>query len=319
MGNISQLKFNKVELWIQIHDVPIIGMNRRSAKWMAKQIGRVIEIQTESKDCWGKFMKVKVQIDITKPLKRWLRLKLDKSEVIVMVSLKYERLPEFCYFCGRIGHASKECSDEEAKLEAMKGVSTKYGSWMRASAPDRQKLKTDQQNDGMLKIQGRLKDSDGLMIAGPSEQKKAERNKLVEDGQEEFGPGLINSNPTKDGLVPKFNMDGPNIGESEIVETSVAGQSKAEKPDTKQFNTRNWKRSARANKTEIIACNQPNFFRNLQTVSMKGKKSSKGINSTSTSKSKFSIAGKRSGLRNYKNSAQISSKERGSLSSSLKR
>ncbi|TXG51627.1 hypothetical protein EZV62_024151 [Acer yangbiense] len=334
MGNISQLKFNKVELWIQIHDVPIIGMNRRSAKWMAEQIGRVIEIPIESKDCWGKFIKVKVQIDITKPLKRWLRLKLDKSDVIVMVSLKYERLPEFCYFCGRIGHASKECSDEEAKLEAMKGVSTKYGSWMRSSVPDRQKMRTDQQNDGILKIQGRLEErregkevvmqklgsgsirceeneggqqnlsselmnfqvknltdsvsdqkeatnfpttnilakfngsgssnSDGLMIEGPSEKEKSERKKLVEEGKEEFGPGSIKSNPNKDGLGPDFNMDGPNIGESKTEETSLAGQSQAEIANKKKSNTRNWKRLARANKTEIISCNQPNFFHNLQ-------------------------------------------------------
>jgi hypothetical protein len=62
MGSISQLRFNKVELWIQIHDVPISCMNRRTAKWMADQIGRVIEIPSESKDCWGKFMKVKVQL-----------------------------------------------------------------------------------------------------------------------------------------------------------------------------------------------------------------------------------------------------------------
>ncbi|TXG58157.1 hypothetical protein EZV62_015986 [Acer yangbiense] len=154
MGNISHLRFNKVELWIQIHDMPIICMNRRTTKWMAEQIGKMIDIPIESKDCWGKFMKVKVQIDISKPLKRWLRLKLDKSNDIVMVSLKYERLPEFCYVCRIIGHASKECSDEEAKIEALKGVSTKFGSWMRASALDRQKMRID----GNSKIQSRLEE-----------------------------------------------------------------------------------------------------------------------------------------------------------------
>ena len=84
-------------------------------------------------------VKVKVLIDISKPLKRWLRLKLDNFTEIVMVSLKYERLPEFCYVCGRIGHVSKECSDEEAKIEALNGVSTKFGSWMRASILERKK------------------------------------------------------------------------------------------------------------------------------------------------------------------------------------
>ena len=44
MGSISQLKFDKVELWVQIHDVPISCMNCRMAKWMAKQIGCVIDL-----------------------------------------------------------------------------------------------------------------------------------------------------------------------------------------------------------------------------------------------------------------------------------
>ncbi|TXG72489.1 hypothetical protein EZV62_001068 [Acer yangbiense] len=50
-GNISLLGFNKVELWVQIHDVPIMCMNRRSVKWMAEQIGEVIDIPSDSKEC----------------------------------------------------------------------------------------------------------------------------------------------------------------------------------------------------------------------------------------------------------------------------
>lgn len=53
-----------------------------------------------------------MKIDIDKPLKRWLRLKLGKTEEITVVNLRYERLPEFCFACGRIGHGIKECVDE---------------------------------------------------------------------------------------------------------------------------------------------------------------------------------------------------------------
>ncbi|TXG56336.1 hypothetical protein EZV62_017649 [Acer yangbiense] len=114
-GHISQFSFSRAKFWVQIHDIPIICMNRRMARWLAEQIGEVIDIPTESRDCWGKFLKVKVSIDISRPLKRWLRLKLDKSGNIVMIGLKYERLPKFCYACGRIGHSISDFSDVEAK------------------------------------------------------------------------------------------------------------------------------------------------------------------------------------------------------------
>ncbi|TXG54366.1 hypothetical protein EZV62_019622 [Acer yangbiense] len=84
IGEISKLNFNKAEFWVQIHDIPIMCMNRRIAKWMVEQIGEVIEIPIELRDCWGKFLRVKVRIDISKPLKRWLRLSLDRSGNIVV-------------------------------------------------------------------------------------------------------------------------------------------------------------------------------------------------------------------------------------------
>ncbi|TXG56665.1 hypothetical protein EZV62_017978 [Acer yangbiense] len=128
-GNISFLGFNKVELWVQISDVPIMCMNRRTAKWLAEHIGVVIDIPSGSKECWGRYMRVKVQIDILKPLKQWLRLTFDKSDNIVVVGLKYERLPKFCYAYGKIRHGIKECFDIEARTEALEGKLTKFGLW----------------------------------------------------------------------------------------------------------------------------------------------------------------------------------------------
>ncbi|TXG48232.1 hypothetical protein EZV62_027526 [Acer yangbiense] len=164
-GEISLLGFNRVELWVQIHDVIVMCMNRRMAKWMAEQIGEVIDIPYESKECWGRYMRVKVQIDILKPLKRWLRLKLDKTDKIVVVGLKYERLSEFCYACGKIGHGIKECLDAEARNEALTGKITKFGSWMRATIPDRSKIRNQSFTNGSSTDKDRsMEGSRGLEI-----------------------------------------------------------------------------------------------------------------------------------------------------------
>ncbi|TXG56754.1 hypothetical protein EZV62_018067 [Acer yangbiense] len=132
-GDIEKLGFDRADFWVQIHDIQILCMNRRTAKWLAEQLGEVVEIPSESRECWGKFMRVKVRLDISKPLKRWLRLKLGKSEEVTMVGLKYERLPEFYFACGRIGHGIMECTDEEARKMALEVTPTKFGSWMKAS------------------------------------------------------------------------------------------------------------------------------------------------------------------------------------------
>ncbi|TXG66079.1 hypothetical protein EZV62_007354 [Acer yangbiense] len=140
-GNISQLAFNKSDFWIQIHEIPILCMNWKNAKWLAEQIGEVMDIPLESRECWGKYMRVRVRIDISKPLKWWLRLKLGKTEGVTRVSLKYERLPEFCFVCGKIGHGIKVCVDEEARKAALEGSLNRFGSRLKAPVPEKSKSK----------------------------------------------------------------------------------------------------------------------------------------------------------------------------------
>ncbi|TXG46426.1 hypothetical protein EZV62_028075 [Acer yangbiense] len=120
-------------------------MNRRAAKVIAEQIGMVIEIPVESKECLGKFLRVKVHIDISNPLKRFIRLGVKESEKAVIVPLIYERLPEFCYACGRIEYGLHECSDDKARTEALEGSSTKFGPWMRVEVGDRSRATQQRQ------------------------------------------------------------------------------------------------------------------------------------------------------------------------------
>ncbi|TXG72967.1 hypothetical protein EZV62_001546 [Acer yangbiense] len=127
IGNISNLKFNKADFWIQIHEIPIMCMNQRTAKWMAEQIGEAVELPAESRE-----------------------LKLGKTEEVTVVSLKYERLLEFCFACGRIGHCNKECQDEAARKAVLYGSVNKYGSWLKASITDKSRSRGVVQGNASL-------------------------------------------------------------------------------------------------------------------------------------------------------------------------
>lgn len=54
-------------------------------------------------------MRIKVKIDVLKPLRRVVRM-LDKDGEEKIRFIKYERLPDFCYACGVIAHTLKTCT-----------------------------------------------------------------------------------------------------------------------------------------------------------------------------------------------------------------
>ncbi|TXG69706.1 hypothetical protein EZV62_004641 [Acer yangbiense] len=84
---------------------------------------------------------------------------LSKNEKITVVSLKYERLPEFCFTCGRVGHGIIECLDVEARKLALEGTPTKFGSWLKASNREKQYTRYNFQSYGSSS--DRMKSNEG--------------------------------------------------------------------------------------------------------------------------------------------------------------
>lgn len=58
----------------------------------------------------GRLLRIKVLIDIRKPLMRGITVKVGNPEKEKWCSFAYEYLPDFCYTCGLIGHTDKQCS-----------------------------------------------------------------------------------------------------------------------------------------------------------------------------------------------------------------
>ena len=80
----------------------------------------------------GDFLRLKVNMDITKPLHRFVTVVGVRGQGDIWARLTYECLPTFCYECGMIGHSDIKC--EKAPAEENGGNCTKqYGDWLRAS------------------------------------------------------------------------------------------------------------------------------------------------------------------------------------------
>ena len=52
------------------------------------------------------------------------------------MDFKYERLPNLCYWCGRLTHHDKDCPTRLKKRGADRDEEKQFGSWLRASTPN---------------------------------------------------------------------------------------------------------------------------------------------------------------------------------------
>ncbi|TXG57314.1 hypothetical protein EZV62_018627 [Acer yangbiense] len=128
IGVLKQLWSNigKVEIECVSDNIFMFYFNRkedrdlvRIARSLAVKIGEVVDILADSKKCRGRFLQVKVCIDISQPLKMGLRLDVEDDGNFMVAPLIYEILPDFCFACGRIGHGLRVCVDDEARAEAL--------------------------------------------------------------------------------------------------------------------------------------------------------------------------------------------------------
>jgi hypothetical protein len=87
----------------------VLSLTQETSEAIGNTLGRV-EYAPESveESVGGPWMRVRVLIDITKPLCRGRKVTLEDGTTH-WVSFKYEQLPNFCYWCGKLTHGDKDC------------------------------------------------------------------------------------------------------------------------------------------------------------------------------------------------------------------
>nr|XP_027090415.1 uncharacterized protein LOC113711449 [Coffea arabica] len=132
--------FRFAPLWVQVWNLPI--------HWISKEVGRKIgKVFEEVKEVLipysrgkeGKHLKLLVSADLSKPLLRGTTVKT--NGVLKWVNFRYERVPDFCYNCGIVGHSEKKCKNV---VTIRKGQQeNQFGPWLRAQVGKNSPQKDD--------------------------------------------------------------------------------------------------------------------------------------------------------------------------------
>lgn len=119
-----------LNIWIQLHDLPSGFMSESVGKQLGNFFGEfLLYDEKNNTSIWRECMRVKIKIDVRKPLKRRKKVNRKIGNDFV-VSCKYERLGDFCFSCGLVSHTERFCRRNIDRR--IGGGSQEWGAWLRA-------------------------------------------------------------------------------------------------------------------------------------------------------------------------------------------
>ncbi|PON87194.1 Zinc finger, CCHC-type [Trema orientale] len=130
LGELSNMNFNLVAFWVKIINIP----------------GYYVSSGSNRCDC---------------PTHSGYTCLMEDLGKEVSILFRYEHLPEFCYFCGIIGHRARDCSKRGDLACGEKSVRRfRYRVWLRASTlvvRNRQEIENDKSISKLASVQGKIR------------------------------------------------------------------------------------------------------------------------------------------------------------------
>lgn len=137
IGSVEQsstIKFDSTPLWVRLYDMPMVARTESTVRSICEKIGKVVEIDSLTMEGFSRSIRVRVLINLNKPLMRGVKIVIPNVNPL-WISIKYERLPSFCYIYRYISHLKRDCEVIDAKDEYISLADDRlhFGDWLRAS------------------------------------------------------------------------------------------------------------------------------------------------------------------------------------------
>ncbi|KAJ8422639.1 hypothetical protein Cgig2_000445 [Carnegiea gigantea] len=136
----ADVKFDMARFWVKAYSVPPLKQTMGFAKVLGTQLGTFLGCDEANLYCGAdKFVNFQVEIDITKPLRRGLRM-------IVRGKVLWIGLGCLIFV---MGHVLKGCDVRDPELDV---VDLQYGEWLRASPVKSKKRHTENERQEEQKL-----------------------------------------------------------------------------------------------------------------------------------------------------------------------
>uniref|UniRef100_A0A803PR33 Reverse transcriptase domain-containing protein n=1 Tax=Cannabis sativa TaxID=3483 RepID=A0A803PR33_CANSA len=101
-----------VPFWIQVYGIPFMCKSFDLARFIAAEVGDLIEVDKDTvKEGTGPYLRLRILLDVNLPIRRGMNIRFIRMgrEFVKWIDFKYERLPDFCFFCGKLDHTKRYC------------------------------------------------------------------------------------------------------------------------------------------------------------------------------------------------------------------
>lgn len=106
----SEIRFDRMDIWVRILNLPLGWMNEHRGTRVMKLLGEVKKMDVdEVGKASGAFLRARVSIELDKPIKRGVLLRMSKTGEPEWFDTQYEKLPFLCFSCGILGHRGVSC------------------------------------------------------------------------------------------------------------------------------------------------------------------------------------------------------------------
>ncbi|KAL8463982.1 hypothetical protein ACS0TY_033790 [Phlomoides rotata] len=104
-----RVPLSSLPMWVQVYDIPHGFMSVQFGHQIGNFLGTFVEYdKSNSIGAWRNYMRIRVSIDVSMPLKRFKSIRRVEGGSF-RITFKYEKLSTFCFVCGRISHAESFC------------------------------------------------------------------------------------------------------------------------------------------------------------------------------------------------------------------